>query len=92
MEVTIMSMTRKAANTAGALILLLALTPPALAQQDTDAKIAPSAVVGQVNETLLGAMREAEALTFQGRYDRLAPVFMAAFSFPFMARVAAGRH
>ena len=28
----------------------------------------------------------------QGRYDHLAPVFMAAFHFPFMARVAAGRH
>jgi phospholipid transport system substrate-binding protein len=49
-------------------------------------------VVAQVNEALIGAMQEAEALAFQGRYDRLAPVFMAAFHFPFMTRVAAGRH
>ncbi len=52
----------------------------------------PDAVVAQVNETLLGAMQEAESLAFQGRYDRLAPVFGAAFHFPFMARVAAGRY
>ncbi len=81
----------------GALILLLVLglTQPGLAQQDTGpeaAPAAPGAVVAQVNEALIGAMREAEALAFQGRYARLAPVFMAAFHFPFMARVAAGWH
>ncbi len=80
----------KAANIAGAfiLLLLLGLARPGLAQQEA----APAAVVIEVNEALIGAMREAEALAFQGRYDRLAPVFMTAFHFPFMARVAAGRH
>ena len=87
----------KPRSLAGVLILLLVLgsTQPGLAQQDAvpeAAPAAPGAVVAQVNEALIGAMREAEALAFQGRYDRLAPVFMAAFHFPFMARVAAGRH
>ncbi len=77
------------------LLLVLGMTQPGLAQQDAvpeAAPAAPGAVVAQVNEALIGAMREAEALAFQGRYDRLAPVFMAAFHFPFMTRVAAGRH
>ncbi len=77
------------------LLLVLGMTQPGLAQQDAVPEAAPAAagaVVARVNEALIGAMREAEALAFQGRYDRLAPVFMAAFHFPFMARVAAGRH
>ncbi len=84
----------KPRSLAGILILLLVLgsTQPGLAQQDAVPEAAPGAVVAQVNEALIGAMREAEALAFQGRYDRLAPVFMAAFHFPFMTRVAAGRH
>lgn len=72
--------------------LLLALAGPAPAQTDGLDQAAPTAVVARVNETLIGAMREAEALAFQGRYDRLAPVFEAAFHFPVMARGAAGRH
>lgn len=74
------------------LLALLALTGPAAAQQDGLAQAAPTAVVARVNESLLGAMREAEALAFQGRYERLAPVLEAAFHFPVMARGAAGRH
>ena len=71
----------------GALVLLLVLglAVPGRAQQDAvseAAPVAPGAVVAQVNETLIGAMREAEALAFQGRYDRLAPVFAAAFRHP----------
>jgi len=79
---------------AGALVLLLllALARPLAAQQNGLAEGDPTAVVAQVNEALIGAMREADALAFQGRYDRLDPVFRAAFHFPVMARVAAGRH
>lgn len=85
----------KALSLIGALVLLLLAARPGLAQQIAVSEVAaapPDAVVAQVNETLLGTMREAEALAFQGRYDRLAAVFPTAFHFPFMARVAAGRH
>jgi len=84
----------KPSSLTGALILLLliGLARPGVAQQDGVPEAPPAAVVAEVNETLLGAMREAEALAFQGRYDRLAPVFRAAFNFPFMTRVAAGSY
>ena len=82
----------KAIGLTGALILLVLLARPSLAQQEDLLQAEPTAVVEAVNEALTGAMREADALAFQGRYDRLAPVFMTAFHFPFMARVAAGRH
>ena len=89
---------------AGVLGLLLLLAWPVLAQAENAASAVPAApetpetqdtpdtVVVQVNETLLGTMRDAESLGFQGRYDRLAPVFTAAFQFPYMARVAAGSY
>ncbi len=85
---------RKSPSLTGALtlLLLLRLAQPGLAQEDGVPEASPGAVVARVNEALIGAMREAEALAFQGRYDRLAPVFAAAFHFPFMARVAAGRY
>lgn len=86
----------KAFSLTGALVLLLLLVArPGQTQQTAVSEAAtapPEAVVAQVNESLLGAMQEAEALAFQGRYDRLDPVFRTAFHFPFMARVAAGSH
>jgi phospholipid transport system substrate-binding protein len=80
-----------------ALVLLLLVglaqgSMAGLAQEDNVPAAPPAAVVERVDETLIGAMQEAETLGFQGRYDRLAPVFMPAFHFPFMARVAAGRY
>jgi phospholipid transport system substrate-binding protein len=60
--------------------------PPAAAEAE------PSAVVEQVNGALLRAMRNAEDLGYQGRYDTLAPVLGESFYFAFMARAAAGRH
>jgi phospholipid transport system substrate-binding protein len=66
--------------------LALALWLPASAAEG------PTAVVERVNTTLLGVMREAEGLGFDGRYDRIEKVFGESFDFPFMARVAAGRY
>jgi phospholipid transport system substrate-binding protein len=85
----------KAFSLTGALVLLLLAARPGLAPQSAVAEAAsapPDAVVARVNETLMGAMQEAEALAFQGRYDRIDPVFREAFHFPFMARVAAGSY
>ena len=55
-------------------------------------KDGPAAVVEALNATLLGTMREAGVLGYQGRYRRLAPVLLESFHFAFMARAAAGRH
>jgi phospholipid transport system substrate-binding protein len=50
----------------------------------------PSEIVKRLNAALIDVMREAEALGFQGRYQRLAPVLSQTFDFPFMARISAG--
>jgi len=50
----------------------------------------PSAVVERLNAALIEVMRGAEALGFQGRYQRLAPVLSQSFDFRFMARISAG--
>ena len=52
----------------------------------------PSEIVERLNAVLIEVMRGAEALGFQGRYARLAPVLSASFDFPLMARISAGRH
>jgi phospholipid transport system substrate-binding protein len=52
----------------------------------------PSEIVERLNVALIEVMQGAEALGFQGRYQRLAPVLSATFDFPWMARISAGRH
>jgi phospholipid transport system substrate-binding protein len=56
------------------------------------AEATPSAIVERLNGVLIEVMRGAEALGFEGRYARLAPVLSASFDFPWMARISAGRH
>ncbi len=56
------------------------------------AEPAPSEIVERLNAVLIEVMQGAEALGFQGRYARLAPVLSAVFDFPLMARISAGRH
>jgi phospholipid transport system substrate-binding protein len=52
----------------------------------------PSEIVERLNVVLIEVMQGAEALGFQGRYQRLAPVLSATFDFHLMARISAGRH
>ena len=61
-----------------------------MAQEKASPGSSPAEVVARVNDTLISNMREAEALQFQGRFDRLAQVFGEAFHFGFMSRVAVG--
>lgn len=70
------------------LSVLLAVGSPAGAV-DTPS---PSQVVARLNVVLLDAMKNAEQLGYQGRYERLAPVLSETFNFPVMARVSVGRH
>ena len=52
----------------------------------------PLAVAERLDAAILEAMRNAEALGYQGRYELLAPVLEQAFDFPYMARVSIGRY
>lgn len=70
---------------AAAFLALVLLTPPALAEE-------PSDQVSRVNEALIGAMKEAKTLGYQGRYNKLAPVLSDAFDFKTMARISVGSH
>jgi phospholipid transport system substrate-binding protein len=66
--------------------LVLATLPAARAAET------PSATVERLNAALLEAMRNAEALGYQGRYEKLAPVVRQTFDFAAMARVILGGH
>jgi phospholipid transport system substrate-binding protein len=52
----------------------------------------PADVIERIDAALLEAMKNADRLGYQGRYELLAPVLTKAFDFPLMARIAAGRH
>jgi phospholipid transport system substrate-binding protein len=49
-------------------------------------------VVERLHESLLGVMREATTLGYEGRYERLQPVIRELFDLPFMAEKSVGRH
>jgi phospholipid transport system substrate-binding protein len=49
-------------------------------------------VIERLDATLLEAMKNADRLGYQGRYELLAPVLSDTFNFPLMARIAVGRY
>ncbi|HEY1797978.1 MAG TPA: ABC transporter substrate-binding protein [Stellaceae bacterium] len=51
---------------------------------------AAPAVIQQLYDALLGVMKQAKALGFDGRYARLAPVIERVFDLGLMARIAVG--
>ena len=76
------------------LSLLLALGPGAAAAADAPVDpadaAAATAVVESFHEALLGSMKEADTLGFQGRYDRVLASLDQSFDLPLMARVSIG--
>ncbi|MGI9418365.1 MAG: ABC transporter substrate-binding protein [Geminicoccaceae bacterium] len=70
-----------------AVMLLLVTNSADLAAEDDGVQT----IVQRLNTTLLDVMQSAEALGFQGRYDKLDPVLRATFDFDFMAKIAVGR-
>ena len=72
---------------AGLFLALAMFSSPSSAADEAPAK----AVIENLNRTLIEVMRNAEALGYQGRYDRLAPVLEETFNFPVMARISVGR-
>ncbi|MEO8602709.1 MAG: ABC transporter substrate-binding protein [bacterium] len=51
---------------------------------------AAAAVIEGFDAALLSVMKDAKALGYQGRYDRLAPVLQRTFDFEFMSRFVIG--
>jgi len=70
------------------LVVVALLAVPAGAQEER----AAAGVVEDLHGALLEVMREAEALGFAGRRERLAPVVERSFDLPFVSRIVTGRH
>jgi phospholipid transport system substrate-binding protein len=51
---------------------------------------AAAQVIQTLDDTLLGVMKDAKTLGYQGRYDRLAPVLERTYDFDFMGRFVLG--
>jgi len=72
----------------------LCLAAPAGAEAIAPATPAAPAVqvVEKLHAALLGVMKDAKKLGYQGRYQRLAPVLQETYDTPFMAEKSVGRH
>ena len=77
-------MALSAARVLSVLFFVLFLANPAGAAESS------SGPVHKLNNALLKAMKNADALGFEGRYKLLAPVLTRVFIFPEMARIATG--
>jgi phospholipid transport system substrate-binding protein len=75
-----------------ALLLAACLAVLSPGSQGAQAAETPRATVERLNAALLDAMRNAETLGYQGRYEKLAPLLRESFDFPAMARVIVGSH
>ena len=53
---------------------------------------APVQVVEKLHAALLGVMKDAVKLGYEGRYEKLAPVLKETYDTPFMAEKSVGRH
>ena len=83
------------AGTAALLLALLLAVPAASGAEEGSAgasEAAPIQVVEKLHGVLIGVMKQADALGYQGRYDRLAPVLTELFDLPFMAEKSVGRY
>jgi phospholipid transport system substrate-binding protein len=72
--------------------LLFALAAPAAENPSAPATGDPAAVVEGFHEALLGIMRDADKLGFDGRCDRLSDAMGELFDIPFMAQKSVGRY
>ena len=55
-----------------------------------DAAAGPAAVIQRFYDALLAVMREAKHLSFDQRYQRLAPSISQAYNLPLMIRLSVG--
>lgn len=90
---------RFARTTLIAAMLAATAVAPGIATSATPAQpqhpVRPDAaaqVVESLHAALIDVMRNASTLGWEGRFQRLDPVLKSAYSFPDMARIAAGSH
>jgi phospholipid transport system substrate-binding protein len=70
--------------------ILLSPLPVALWQRSARAADAPNVVIQQFYDVLLSVMKEAKHLTFDQRYQRLAPVITGTFDLGLTGRLSVG--
>jgi phospholipid transport system substrate-binding protein len=69
------------------LVLTFSLPAAAIGTYPAAAK-----VVEKLHAELLGVMKQANALGYKGRYQRLAPVVNSSYDFPFISKLVVGRY
>jgi phospholipid transport system substrate-binding protein len=80
-------------GSAALLTLSWSLAAVAAADDSSDTPATPpSTVVDSLNDTLLGVMKDAEELGYEGRCERLSPVLRNLYDIPFMAQKSVGRY
>jgi phospholipid transport system substrate-binding protein len=75
---------------AGVLLGLIAASVASADQAGVTAQ--PTEIVDSLHSELLGVMKEADTLGYQGRFLRLKPVLNELFDIPFMAKKSVGRY
>lgn len=78
----------RAASLAAALVLAGAAAPAS--EPTPPPPDAASQEIEKLHAVLLGVMKEAEALGFSGRLERIRPVLLELYDFPFMAEKSVG--
>jgi phospholipid transport system substrate-binding protein len=71
------------------LLLTLALSVPLASGAEPEA---PTQIIERLHTVLIDVMKEADALGYQGRHERLEPLLKQVFDLPFMAQKSVGRH
>jgi phospholipid transport system substrate-binding protein len=69
-------------------LLVLTLCPPTAASGPDHA----AKVVEKLHAELLDVMKQAKALGYKGRYQRLAPLVISSYDLPFISKVVVGRY
>ncbi len=73
---------------AGALVAVISVCSSSMAMAEP---LAPTATVDRLHSALLEAMKDADALGFEGRKGKLAPVITESFDLAFICKVILGR-
>lgn len=79
-----------------AALLICALCLPTVASAEPEVSspngAGPTAVVDRLHAALLDVMKQAEALGYEGRHEKLAPVLQEVFDIAYMAEKSVGRY
>jgi phospholipid transport system substrate-binding protein len=71
-------------------VLLFSLLPGTLCLRGAIAADSPTIVIQRFCDALIGVMKEAKSLSFDQRYQRLAPTIRQTYNLPLMSQIAVG--